>query len=118
MMRNTISNLYDMLKAYNAPAIACVLFYAFVCLFGNIITGIYVYKGPLKDEDIGSVAKTIVATLGTSKNASLGVDNNRDMVEDLIKTLEEETITLVDPFIVYTNITVCNFQYAFECSIV
>ena len=41
-----------------------------------------------------------------------------NMVEDLIKTLEEETITLVDPFIVYTNITVCNFQYAFDCSIV
>ena len=78
--------------------VLCIVFYVFLCLFGNIITGIFVYRHRLMEEDDESVAETILTSLDSSVDYNADFDNDTFDLDDFIATLEEETTEIYDLF--------------------
>ena len=65
-----------------------------MCLFGNIITGIFIYRHRHMEEDDESVAETILSSLDSSVDYNLDFENNTFALDDFIGQLEEETTEL------------------------
>ena len=84
----------DMKRKYTI--VFCIVFHIFLCLFGNIITGIFIYRHRLIKEDDESVSETILSSLDSSEDYSLNLENNTFDFDDFIAKLEEETTEIYD----------------------
>ena len=89
-MTHWIRNYFNRLKSCNCTIVLCVVLYIFVCLFGNIITGIFINYHRLKEDDHENVAETILTTLDTSKDKDFDFDNYTFDFSDILATLEED----------------------------
>ena len=76
--------------------VLCIIFYVFLCLFGNIITGIFIYRNRLTEEDDESVAETILSSFESSVDYNVDLENNTFDLDDFIAKLEEETTEIYD----------------------
>ena len=76
--------------------VLCIIFYVFLCLFGNIITGIFIYRHRLTEEDDESVAETILSSFESSVDYNVDLENNTFDLDDFIAKLEEETTEIYD----------------------
>ena len=97
-MRNQDKKCCGRLKKSNVIKILGTVLYIFICLFGNIITGVFVYLNSLKEEDNESVAETILTSLDTSDEYIFDFDNDTIELDDFISALEEETSVIVDSY--------------------
>ena len=76
--------------------VLCIIFYVFLCLFGNIITGIFIYRHRLTEEDDESVAETILSSFESGRDFNVDLENNTFDLDDFIAKLEEETTEIYD----------------------
>ena len=81
--------------------VLCVVFYIFVCLFGNIVTGVFIYYLRYKEEDYENVqkmAETILKSLDMSEDKHFDFDNNTFDLNDILSSLEEDAQEISDSF--------------------
>ena len=97
-MRNQDKKCCGRLKKSNVIKVLGIVLYIFICLFGNIITGVFVYLTSLKEETTESVAETILTSLDTSDEYIFDFDNDTIELDDFISALEEETSVIVDSY--------------------
>ena len=76
--------------------VLCIILYVFLCLFGNIITGIFIYRHRLTEEDDETVAETILSSFESSVDYNVDLENNTFDLDDFIAKLEEETTEIYD----------------------
>ena len=97
-MKNRMKKCCGQLSKSKATKVLCALFYIFLCLFGNIITGIFVYQDSLKQENTETVEETILSSFETSTDYSLILENDNATLEDWLSALEDETTEIVHSF--------------------
>ena len=97
-MKNRDREYCGRLKKSNVIKIVGILVYIFICLFGNIITGVFVYLTNVKDEDTESVAETILTSLDTNDEYIFDFDNDTIEFDDFLSAFEEETSVIVDSY--------------------
>ena len=110
-MKNRDKKCCGRLNKSNVIKIVGILVYIFLCLFGNIITGIFVYLTSLKEENTESVAETILTSLDTSDEYIFDFDNDTIELDDFISALEEETSVIVDSYDSILKENVVNVSY-------
>lgn len=100
-MTNWMKQACNQLKNCKCTILLCVIFYIFVCLFGNIVTGVFIYYLRHKEEDYENVqkmAETILTSLDISKDKHFDFDNNTFDLDDILASLEEEAQEISDSF--------------------
>ena len=97
-MKHWIKNQCNQLKNCKCTIVLCVVFYIFVCLFGNIITGVFIYYLRLKAEDYETVAGTILRSLDISEKKNISFDNITFELDDILATLEGEAQEITESF--------------------
>ena len=112
-MRNQDKKCCGGLKKSNVKKILGIVLYIFTCLFGNIITGVFVYLTSLKEENTESVAETILTSLDTSDEYIFDFDNDTIELDDFISALEEETSVIVDSYDSILNENEIGVSYRF-----
>ena len=91
----------NQLKNCKCTILLCVIFYIFVCLFGNIVTGVFIYYLRYKEEDYENVqkmAETILESLDMSQNKHFDFVNNTFDLDDILSSLEEDAQEISDSF--------------------
>ena len=88
----------NQLKNCKCTILLCAIFYIFVCLFGNIVTGAFIFYLRYKEEDYENVAETILNSLDISEDNDFDFDNNTFELDDILASLEEEAQEISDSF--------------------
>ena len=102
------------LKSCNATIVLGVVVNIFVCLFGSLITGVFIYYHRFKEEDYENVAETIVTSLDTSEDGDFDFGNNTFDLADILATLEEDAEEITesfDPISVDSNNNVRTYRF-------
>ena len=90
-LKNKIKLSYEYLKKSKAPTCFCILFYIFICIFGNVVTGIFILKHHVTEHEIQSEAKNINEKLPNSSCkgfCNISIDNS--LFDDLITADDED----------------------------
>ena len=71
-IKNLCKKRYDQIMKSKIPVCLCILLYLFICLFGNIVTGIFLYK----HEIMYKKNETMKHILTTRLNGISSIENN------------------------------------------
>ena len=70
-IKNLCKKRYDQIMKSKIPVCICILLYLFICLFGNIVTGIFLYKHEImykKNENMKHILTTRLNGISSIKN--------------------------------------------------
>ena len=99
-IKNLCKKRYDQIMKSKIPVCICILLYLFICLFGNIVTGIFLYKHEImykKNETMKHILTTRLNGISSIKNNMSGksifshtnglegIEENEDLIHIMSK---------------------------------
>ena len=91
-LKNIIKLRYRQLMRSKIPLCLCILLYLFICLFGNVVTGIFLYKHAIMNKQ-NETMKDILTTRLDSSDSSRA---NESSITTSFKQDDPEDIEIAD----------------------
>ena len=87
-LKNIIKQRYKQLMRSKIPLCLCILLYLFICLFGNVVTGIFLYKHAIMNKENETMKDILTTRLDNSDSSQANASNittslKQDDLEDI-----------------------------------
>ena len=74
-LKNIINLRYKQLMRSKIPFCFCILLYLFICLFGNVVTGIFLYKHAIMNKQNETMKDILTTRLDSSDSSRANASN-------------------------------------------
>ena len=91
-LKNILKLRYKQLMRSKIPFCLCILLYLFICLFGNVVTGIFLYKHAIMNKQNETMKDILTTRLDSSDSSQVNVSN----ITSSFKENDPEDIEIAD----------------------